>query len=189
MATKIRLARRGRKKRPIYDVVVADSRSPRDGKFIEKLGSFNPNVHPPQISIDNEKAFQWVMTGAQPTQTARKILSIEGIMMRKHLQVGVNKGAITQDQADEKFAAWLKDKELSLKKQLDKVVAEKDKVAKAALEAEVKVNQERAEAIAKKNAPEEMVAEAQEEAAEPTTVEAPAEEAPATEESGEEKAE
>ncbi len=110
MATKIRLARRGRKKRPVYDIVVADSRAPRDGKFIEKLGSYNPSMNPKTILLNEESAFNWVMTGAEPTEIARKLLSTKGIMYRKHLQVGVNKGAITQEEADKKFDAYKADK-------------------------------------------------------------------------------
>ena len=102
MAVKIRLARRGRKARAMYDVVVADARAPRDGRFIEKIGIYNPNTNPALIDIDEDKAFKWVMDGAQPTDTVRAMLSYRGVMMRKHLQVGVTKGAITQEQADEK---------------------------------------------------------------------------------------
>ncbi|MEM1134590.1 MAG: 30S ribosomal protein S16 [Bacteroidota bacterium] len=110
MAVRIRLARHGRKKKPIYYVVVADSRSPRDGRFIEKLGTFNPNVNPPEISIDAERAFYWAMTGAQPSGAVRSILSNEGVLLRKHLQIGVNKGAITQEDADKRFEDWRKEK-------------------------------------------------------------------------------
>jgi len=91
MSVKIRLARRGRKKQAMYDVVVADSRSPRDGRFIEKIGTYNPNTDPASINLDNDKAFDWIMKGAQPTDTVRAMLSYRGIMMKKHLQVGVNK--------------------------------------------------------------------------------------------------
>ena len=106
MAVKIRLARRGRKRRPIYDIVVADARAPRDGRYIEKLGSFNPNTHPATVVLNEERALHRVMTGAIPTDTARTILSRMGILMRKHLQVGVNKGAITQEVADRRFEEW-----------------------------------------------------------------------------------
>ena len=101
MAVRIRLSRHGRKKKPIYYVVVADSRSPRDGRFIEKLGIFNPNVHPAAFDVDLERAFYWVMTGAQPSESVRTLLSREGVLLRKHLQIGVNKGAITQEEASE----------------------------------------------------------------------------------------
>ena len=117
MAVKIRLSRRGRKKLAIYDIVVADARSPRDGKIIEKLGNYNPNSNPATINLDIEKALDWVMKGAQPSQTARAILSYKGVMMKKHLQIGVIKGALKQEVADKKFEAWLKKKNLkSIKK-------------------------------------------------------------------------
>jgi small subunit ribosomal protein S16 len=111
MATKIRLARHGRKKMPIYSIVIADERAPRDGKFIEKLGTFNPNIEPAKIELHEERALYWVMTGAQPTDTVRTILSQAGVMMKKHLQVGVNKGAISQETADSRFDSWKEDKE------------------------------------------------------------------------------
>ncbi len=111
MATKIRLARHGRKKMPIYSIVIADERSPRDGKFIEKLGTFNPHLEPVKIELHEERALHWVMKGAQPTDTVRTLLSQAGVMMRKHLQVGVNKGAISQETADSRFESWKADKE------------------------------------------------------------------------------
>lgn len=169
MATKIRLARGGKKRKPIYSVVVADSRSPRDGKFIEKLGIYNPNVEPPLISIDVDSAFAWVMKGAEITDTAKKLLSLKGIMLKKHLQVGVNKGAITQEVADEKFAAWEAEKAKAADKTVaDKVKAKEDAVKKAAEERE-QIRKDAADA-AKKAAEEALVAAA--------AAEAPAEEAP-----------
>ena len=111
MAVKIRLARHGRKKKPVYSIVVADARAPRDGRFIEKLGTFNPNVHPARIEMHEERALYWVMTGALPTETARTILSNAGVMLRKHLQVGVLKGAITQEVADSRFEEWKRSKD------------------------------------------------------------------------------
>ena len=106
MAVKIRLARRGRKRLAIYDIIVADARAPRDGRFIEKLGNYNPNTQPATILLKEEKALQWLLKGAQPTNTARNILSSQGVLFRKHLQVGVNKGALTQEAADKQFEAW-----------------------------------------------------------------------------------
>ena len=106
MAVKIRLARRGRKKAAIYDIVVADARAPRDGKFIEKLGIYNPNTNPASIDFNEEKAFQWVMNGAQPTDTVKAMLSYRGILFKKHLQIGVAKGAISQETADARFEEW-----------------------------------------------------------------------------------
>mgnify|MGYP003573689184 CR=1 FL=1 len=101
MSVKIRLTRRGRKKKAMYDVIVADARSPRDGRLIEKLGTYNPLTNPATIAIDEDKALDWLLKGAQPTDTARRILSHRGLMLKKHLQIGVNKGAITQEQAEE----------------------------------------------------------------------------------------
>ena len=110
MATKIRLQRHGRKKRAFFHIVVADSRSPRDGKFIEKLGSYNPITNPATIVLNVDRAAQWLLDGAQPTDTAAAILSYKGASYKKHLQVGVNKGAITQEEADKRFATWLEEK-------------------------------------------------------------------------------
>ena len=110
MATKIRLQRHGRKKRAFFHIVVADSRAPRDGRFIEKLGSYNPITNPATIELNVDRAAQWLLNGAQPTDTAAAILSYKGAAYKKHLQVGVNKGAITQEEADKRFAAWLEEK-------------------------------------------------------------------------------
>ena len=110
MATKIRLQRFGKKGKPFFHVVVADSRSPRDGKFIERLGSYNPNTNPATIEINFERTLEWVNSGAQPTDTARAILSYKGVLYKKHLQGGVLKGALTVEQADAKFAQWLETK-------------------------------------------------------------------------------
>ncbi|MEQ8472111.1 MAG: 30S ribosomal protein S16 [Marinoscillum sp.] len=148
MPVKIRLARRGRKKQAMYDVVVADSRSPRDGKFIEKIGTYNPNTDPAAISLNEEKAFDWVMKGAQPTDTVRAMLSYRGILMKKHLQIGVIKGALSQEEADKKFEAWLSEKESKIQGKMDLLSADKAAKAKARLEAEKKVSTARAEAIA-----------------------------------------
>ena len=110
MAVKIRLARRGRKKLARYDVVVADARSPRDGKFIEKIGTYDPLTVPATIKINEERAFEWLMNGAQPSDTVKAMLSYHGVMMKKHLQIGVVKGAVTQEVADQKLAEWKKAK-------------------------------------------------------------------------------
>jgi small subunit ribosomal protein S16 len=184
MAVKIRLSRRGRKRMAIYDIVVAESTSPRDGRFIEKIGSYNPNTDPSTVVLKSERAVHWLLVGAQPTDTARSVLSHEGIMYRKHLQVGVNKGAITQDQADDKFTTWKDDKENRKAGSADTKTQTKEQARAARLEAERKVNEARAEAIAKKNKVEEPVAEApvaEVPVAEAPAVEAAVEEAPATE--------
>lgn len=174
MAVKIRLARRGRKKMAMYDIVVAESVAPRDGRFIEKIGSYNPNTDPSTVVLKSDRAVHWLMVGAQPTDTARSVLSHEGILYKKHLQVGVNKGAITQEQADEKFSNWKDDKENRKTGAADAKTQTKEQARAARLEAERKVNETRAEAIAKKNKVEEPVVEA-------PVAEAPAEEVPAAE--------
>lgn len=150
MSVKIRLARRGRKKQAMYDVVVADARAPRDGRFIEKIGTYNPNTDPADIRLDNDKAFDWVMKGAQPTDTVRAMLSYRGIMMKKHLQIGVLKGAITQEEADKKLEAWMQEKDSKIQGKVDMLAkAEADK-RKAALEAEKKKSDARAAELKKK---------------------------------------
>ena len=166
MAVKIRLQRHGKKNFAFFHIVVADSRSPRDGRFIEQLGSYNPNTNPATIILDSDKALKWLNVGAQPTLTARRILSYEGVLLRKHLQEGVAKQALTQAQADEKFAAWKagQDQKIANKK----VGLKNEAIAKAkeAKAAEAKVNEARAEAIAKKKAEaEEAARKAAEEAA------------------------
>lgn len=150
MAVKIRLARRGRKKLAKYDVVVADARSPRDGKFIEKLGTYNPLTVPATIELNDEKAFEWLMNGAQPSDTVKAMLSYRGVMLRKHLQIGVVKGAITQEQANAKLEAWVKEKQSKIEAKRDKVSKSKQDSAKARKDAETKVKEARAEAIRKK---------------------------------------
>ncbi|WMJ72839.1 30S ribosomal protein S16 [Cytophagaceae bacterium ABcell3] len=152
MAVKIRLARRGRKQRAMYDIVVADARAPRDGRFIEKLGTYNPNTNPADVDLDAERALKWVMNGAQPTDTARSLLSDGGVMLKKHLQVGVNKGAITQEQADKKFEEWKAAKEKSATAKVTAITDKKAAEAKARQEAEEKVNQARIEAQKAKQA-------------------------------------
>lgn len=191
MATKIRLQRFGKKGKPFFHVVVADSRSPRDGKFIERLGSYNPNTNPATIEINFEKTLDWVNKGAEPTDTARAILSYKGVLYKKHLQGGVKKGALTTEQADAKFAAWLENKGGQIEGKKDSLSASKSEAKKAALAAEAKKNADRAAAIALKNAPvvEEVVEEevvAEETPAVEETV-AATEEAPAAEASTEEE--
>jgi small subunit ribosomal protein S16 len=171
MAVKIRLARRGRKKLAMYDIVVADARAPRDGKFIEKIGTYNPNTNPASIKLNEESALKWILNGAQPTDTTRAILSYKGVLLKKHLQVGVNKGAISQEVADTKFEDWKVSKDAKVTGKTDGLDAAKvaDKAARMARETEI--NAARAAAIVKKNTVEEVVAEVEE-------VEAVVEEAP-----------
>ncbi|WP_268122658.1 30S ribosomal protein S16 [Roseivirga pacifica] len=184
MAVKIRLARRGRKRRAMYDVVIADARAPRDGRFIEKIGTYNPNTDPASINIDNDRAFKWLMDGAQPTDTVKAMLSYRGLMLKKHLQIGVIKGALTQEEADKKFDAWVADKDAKIAGKSEQLAKAKEDAKKAKLEAEAKVSAARAEALAAKKAEEEAAnAPAEEEAAD--EAEAPA--AEATEETSEEE--
>ena len=168
----------------MYDIVIAESTSPRDGRFIEKIGTYNPNTDPSTVVLKSERAVYWLMVGAQPTDTARSVLSHEGVMYRKHLQVGVNKGAITQEQADEKFSNWLDDKQNRKAGAAETKTQTKEQARAARLEAEKKVNEARAEAIAKKNRVEEPPVEApvvEAPVAEASTDETTApEEAPAT---------
>ena len=143
----------------MYDIVVAESTSPRDGKFVEKIGTYNPNTDPSTVVLKSDRAVYWLMVGAQPTDTARSVLSHEGVMYRKHLQVGVNKGAISQEQADEKYTAWKEDKQNRIAGAADTKTQTKEQSRAARLESERKVSEIRAETIVKKNRVEEPVAE------------------------------
>jgi small subunit ribosomal protein S16 len=151
MAVKIRLSRRGRKKLAMFDVVVSDARAPRDGRFIEKLGTYNPNTNPATVVLNEKQAIKWVMDGAQPTDTAKAILSYKGILYAKHLQVGVIKGALTQEQADAKFEAWKAEKEIKIQTKASSIQQSKAKSKASRLEAESKVSENRAVNIAAKN--------------------------------------
>ena len=151
MAVKIRLSRRGRKKLAMFDVVVSDARAPRDGRFIEKLGTYNPNTNPATVVLNEKQAIKWVMDGAQPTDTAKAILSYKGILYAKHLQVGVIKGALTQEQADAKFEAWKAEKEIKIQTKASTIQQSKAKSKASRLEAESKVSENRAVNIAAKN--------------------------------------
>ena len=159
MAVKIRLARRGRKKLAMYDIVVADARAPRDGKFIEKIGTYNPNTNPASIVLNEANALKWIMNGAQPTDTTRAILSYKGILLKKHLQVGVNKGAITQAAADAKFGDWKEVKDAKVTGKSDGLDAKANAEKASRMAREVEINAARAAAIVKKNTVEEVVAE------------------------------
>ncbi len=176
MPTKIRLSRHGRMRKPFYYIVVADSRAPRDGRFTERIGSYNPNTNPATIDLDFDKALDWVQKGAQPTDTCRAILSYKGVLYKKHLLDGVKKGAFSEAVAEERFNKWLDEKEAKIQAKRDSVVKAADDFAKGRLEVEKKINEERAQEIAKRKMAEkeaEVVAKAEEtEGAE----EAPAEE-------------
>jgi small subunit ribosomal protein S16 len=179
MATKIRLQRRGRKSYAFYSIVIADSRAPRDGKFTEKIGTYNPNTNPATVDLNFERALHWVLTGAQPTDTVRNILSNEGVYMKKHLLGGVAKGAFNEAEAEAKFEAWKSNKQSGLEALKAKNEEAKKAEAKARLEAEKKVNEAKAQALAEKKAAEEAAKAAAE--AEANAEEAPAAEAEATE--------
>ena len=179
MPAKIRLQRHGKKGQPFYHIVIADGRAPRDGRFIEKIGTYNPVTVPAEISLNFDKALDWLNKGAQPTDTVRSILSKKGVMLKKHLMIGVQKGAMTEEQAEVKFQTWMKEKEAKLASEIKAKAEKKRADQKARIEAESKVNAARAEAIAKKQA--ELAAQAAAEAAAENAEEAPAEEAPAAE--------
>jgi small subunit ribosomal protein S16 len=164
MATKIRLQRHGKKGKPFYYIIVADARAPRDGRFIERLGSYNPNTNPATIDINFDKTLDWVNNGAQPTDTCRAILSYKGVLYKKHLQGGVQKGALTEEQAETKFQAWLDQKEGKITGKKTNLVSAKEEARKAALASEAKKKQDRAAAIVAKNTPPAEEVEEQEEA-------------------------
>ena len=177
MATKIRLQRNGRKGYAFYSIVIADARAPRDGRFTEKIGTYNPNTNPATVDLNFERALHWVMVGAQPTDTVRNILSREGVYMKKHLLGGVAKGAFDEAQAEAKFNAWKENKQSGLAALKAKEEEAKKAEAKARLEAEKKVNEEIAKKVAEKKAAE-AAAKAEAEAAAPAEeAAAPAEEA------------
>ncbi len=150
MPVKIRLARHGRKRRPFYYIVAADSRAPRDGRYIERIGSFNPNTEPATIDLNFDRALVWLKNGAQPTDTCRTILSAEGVLLKKHLLRGVEKGAMTEAQANEKFEAWKASKDAEKETTKAKFVEKAKATAEAKFAKEVEVNKARAEAQAKK---------------------------------------
>ena len=152
MATKIRLQRQGRKNYAFYPIVIADSRAPRDGRFIERIGSYNPNTNPATITLNFERALYWVNTGAQPTDTVRTILSNEGVLLMKHLQGGVKKGAFDEAEAEKRFNAWKQKKQAKVDSLKADMADKKQLAAKAQLEAEEAQNKAKAEAVAKKKA-------------------------------------
>ena len=150
MATRIRLQRHGRKSRPIFHIVVADSRAKRDGRFIEALGIYNPNTNPATIDINFERALEWMMTGAEPSDTARAILSHKGILMKKHLLEGVKKGALTIEQVEERFEKWLNEKQSLVDNKVTSLITSAQKTKADRLKAETESNAKKAGAIAAK---------------------------------------
>jgi small subunit ribosomal protein S16 len=189
MSVKIRLQRHGKKGKPFYWIVAADARSKRDGKFLEKIGTYNPNTNPATIDLNVDQAVTWLFNGAQPTDTARAILSYKGALLKHHLEGGVRKGALTPEQAEAKFNAWLDEK-------AGKVTAKKDGLAKTkadakaeALKAEKVANEKRAAAQAEAAKAAEATEEVAEEVEAPADVEATVEETPAVEETNNEETE
>ncbi len=152
MAVKIRLARRGRKKLAMYDVVVSQSRSPRDGVFIEKIGTYNPLTNPATINLSETKALDWLMKGAQPSDTVRAMLSYKGVLIRKHLQIGVIKGAITQEEADKRFEEWKAVKDRKINEKIDSISKAKEASEKQRMDRETKINENRAASLRQKQA-------------------------------------
>jgi small subunit ribosomal protein S16 len=158
MSVKIRLARHGRKRYAYYHIVVADSRAPRDGRYIERIGSYNPNTNPATIDLDMDKALTWLSNGAQPTDTTRAILSYKGVLMKKHLLDGVKKGAFDEAEADRRYQKWVDVKEAEVQAKKDRLASDKTENKKLRLTEESNVNGERAAKIAIRNS--ELAAEA-----------------------------
>ena len=154
MPTRIRLQRYGKKHAPFYHIVVADGRAPRDGKFIETIGTYNPLTNPADITLDFDKALNWMQKGAQPSDTARAILSYKGVIYKNHLLKGVKKGAMTEEQAEAKFNVWLKEKNDKIDKKVSSVQTEARELEKQRLAEETKINEAKASAIAKRKADE-----------------------------------
>ena len=179
MATRIRLQRHGRKNYAFYSIVIADSRAPRDGRFIEKIGTYNPNTNPSTIDLKFDRALYWVEVGAQPTDTVRNILSKEGVYLMKHLKGGVKKGAFDEAAVETKFNEWKTEKENKLKAFIAKNTADKKKMDADRLAAEKKVNEEIAKRVAEKKAAAVAVEAPVEETPDEAPVEAPVEETPA----------
>ena len=178
MAVKIRLARHGKKGFAFYHIVAADSRAPRDGKFIEKLGTYNPNTNPATIDLNFERALDWLQKGAQPTDTCRAILSYKGVLYKKHLLGGVAKGAFTESDAEAKFNQWMNEKAGRIEAKTNKLASDAKSAEKARLVAEAKIKEDRAKALEEKKAAAEAAAKEAEEAAAAAET---AEEAPAAE--------
>lgn len=153
MPVKIRLTRHGKKHNAYYHIVVADSRAPRDGKFIEVIGNYNPHTNPATIQIDNEKALDWLQKGAQPTDTCRAILSYKGVLLKSHLERGISKGVLTQEAADAKYQQWLESKNNKIEEKRKRVSSESSKMTQARLADEAKKKEEKLEAIRIKNTP------------------------------------
>ena len=150
MPAKIRLTRQGRKRKPFYHIVIADSRAPRDGRFIERIGIYDPNTNPATIELDFDSALNWLQNGAQPTDTCRAILSFKGVIFKNHLLNGVKKGAFSEEEAENRFQTWLKEKEGKVQAKKDQLLSAQKDAEKEIFEAETKINEARAEEIAKR---------------------------------------
>lgn len=182
MAVKLRLQRHGKKGKPFFHIVAADSRSPRDGKFIERIGSYNPNTNPATIQLDNEKAITWLKNGAQPTDTVRAMLGYTGVLFRQHLNKGVAKGAFSQEEADKRYDAWVAEKANKIQGKIDRLAKEATDSVSKALKHEKEVNENRLKAMtAAAEAASNAAKEAEEEAAAAPAEQAAAEETPAAE--------
>ncbi|HDR50341.1 MAG TPA: 30S ribosomal protein S16 [Mariniphaga anaerophila] len=177
MPAKMRLARHGRKRYAYYHIVVADSRAPRDGRYIERIGTYNPNTNPATIDLDFDKAYDWLVKGAQPTDTVKAILSYKGVLYKKHLMGGVKKGAFSEEEAERKLEKWLTEKEAQIQAKRERLAGEESAAVKKQLDAETKLREAKEAAIAARNA--ELAAEAK--AAAAPAEEEVAEEAPAEE--------
>jgi small subunit ribosomal protein S16 len=153
MPVKIRLQRQGKKASAFFHIVIADGRAPRDGKFIEKIGTYNPTTNPATITLDNDKALAWLNNGAQPTDTCRAILSYKGVMYKKHLQGGVAKGALTQEQADAKYTKWVSDKENKVITKVDTLANAKKDDYKKRMAAESAAKEAKGAKVLAKNTP------------------------------------
>ena len=150
MPAKIRLTRHGRKRSPFYHIVIADSRAPRDGKFIERIGIYNPNTNPATIELDFDSALDWLQKGAQPTDTCRAILSYKGVLYKNHLLNGVKKGAFSEEEVEKRFQTWQTAKEQKIQAKVDGLSNKANEEAKKIFEAEAKINEDRAEEIARR---------------------------------------
>jgi small subunit ribosomal protein S16 len=160
MPVKMRLARHGRKRYAYYHIVVADSRAPRDGRYIERIGTYNPNTNPATINLDFDKAYDWLTKGAQPTDTVRAILSYKGVLYKKHLMGGVKKGAFDEDEAEKRLEKWLDEKERRILDKKESIENKAEAAARKLLEAETRKKEEKAAVIAAKNS--ELAKEAEE---------------------------
>src|SRR5512136_1897648 len=185
MAVKIRLARKGRKRKAYYHIVVADSRSPRDGRYIEKIGNYNPLTNPATIELDFDKALGWLQNGALPTDTCRAILSYRGVLLKKHLLEGVKKGAFDETEANKRFETWMKQKEEQIETKKSRIEKSQDEDLSKRIAEEKKINEARAARLAKKQAELAAQAEAESKSAEAAAEQPSTDETPGTQVSGE----